>query len=76
MPVRFMWLITEEILMKFGMNVILLEVNPLTLQLVITPWWTHESSEPLQILAYRFGHQKAVLTNVLLKMGIIMLETC
>jgi hypothetical protein len=25
---------------------------------------------------YRFGHQKAVLTNVLLKMGIIMLETC
>jgi hypothetical protein len=24
----------------------------------------------------RFGHQKAVLTNVLLKMGIIMLETC
>jgi hypothetical protein len=27
-------------------------------------------------MAYRFGHQKAVLTNVLLKMGIIMLETC
>jgi hypothetical protein len=26
--------------------------------------------------AYRFGHQKAVLTNVLLKMVIIMLETC
>jgi hypothetical protein len=26
--------------------------------------------------AYRFGHQKAVLTNVLLKMSIIMLETC
>jgi hypothetical protein len=26
--------------------------------------------------AYRFGHQKAVLTNLLLKMGIIMLETC
>jgi hypothetical protein len=26
--------------------------------------------------AYRFLHQKAVLTNVLLKMGIIMLETC
>jgi hypothetical protein len=26
--------------------------------------------------AYWFGHQKAVLTNVLLKMGIIMLETC
>jgi hypothetical protein len=26
--------------------------------------------------AYRFEHQKAVLTNVLLKMGIIMLETC
>jgi hypothetical protein len=26
--------------------------------------------------AYRFGHQKAVLNNVLLKMGIIMLETC
>jgi hypothetical protein len=25
---------------------------------------------------YRFGHQKAVLNNVLLKMGIIMLETC
>jgi hypothetical protein len=25
--------------------------------------------------AYRFGHQKAVLTNVLLKIGIIMLET-
>jgi hypothetical protein len=25
--------------------------------------------------AYRFGHQKAVLTNVLLKMGILMLET-
>jgi hypothetical protein len=25
--------------------------------------------------AYRFGHQKAVHTNVLLKMGIIMLET-
>jgi hypothetical protein len=24
----------------------------------------------------RFGHKKAVLTNVLLKMGIIMLETC
>jgi hypothetical protein len=24
----------------------------------------------------RFGHQKAVLTNVLLRMGIIMLETC
>jgi hypothetical protein len=26
--------------------------------------------------AYMFGHQKAVLTNVHLKMGIIMLETC
>jgi hypothetical protein len=26
--------------------------------------------------AYRFGHQKSVLTTVLLKMGIIMLETC
>jgi hypothetical protein len=26
--------------------------------------------------AYRFGHQEAVLTYVLLKMGIIMLETC
>jgi hypothetical protein len=26
--------------------------------------------------AYRFGHQKVVLANVLLKMGIIMLETC
>jgi hypothetical protein len=26
--------------------------------------------------AYRFGHQKAVLTIVLLEMGIIMLETC
>jgi hypothetical protein len=26
--------------------------------------------------AYRFGHQKAVLTIVLLKMGILMLETC
>jgi hypothetical protein len=26
--------------------------------------------------AYRFGHQKAVLTNVLLKMGILILETC
>jgi hypothetical protein len=26
--------------------------------------------------AYRFGHQKAVLTNVLLKMGIMMLKTC
>jgi hypothetical protein len=26
--------------------------------------------------AYRFGHQKTVLTNVLLKMGMIMLETC
>jgi hypothetical protein len=26
--------------------------------------------------AYRFGHQKAVLTNALLKMGILMLETC
>jgi hypothetical protein len=26
--------------------------------------------------AYRFGHQEAVPTNVLLKMGIIMLETC
>jgi hypothetical protein len=26
--------------------------------------------------AYRFGHQKVVLTNVLLKMDIIMLETC
>jgi hypothetical protein len=24
----------------------------------------------------RFGHQKVVLTNVLLRMGIIMLETC
>jgi hypothetical protein len=24
----------------------------------------------------RFGHQKAVLTNELLRMGIIMLETC
>jgi hypothetical protein len=24
----------------------------------------------------RFGHQKAVLTNVLLRMGIIILETC
>jgi hypothetical protein len=24
----------------------------------------------------RFGHQKAVLTIVLLKMGILMLETC
>jgi hypothetical protein len=27
-------------------------------------------------MAYRFGHQKVVLTNVLQKMGIIMLETC
>jgi hypothetical protein len=27
-------------------------------------------------MAYRFGHQKAGLTNVLLKIGIIMLETC
>jgi hypothetical protein len=27
-------------------------------------------------MAYRFGHQKAVLTTVLLKMGILMLETC
>jgi hypothetical protein len=26
--------------------------------------------------AYRFGHQKAVLTIVLLKMGILLLETC
>jgi hypothetical protein len=26
--------------------------------------------------AYRFGQQKALLTNVLLKMGIIMLGTC
>jgi hypothetical protein len=26
--------------------------------------------------AYRFGHQEALLTNVLLKMGIIMLKTC
>jgi hypothetical protein len=26
--------------------------------------------------AYRFGHQKAVLTIVLLMMGILMLETC
>jgi hypothetical protein len=26
--------------------------------------------------AYGFGHQKAILTNVLLKMGIIMFETC
>jgi hypothetical protein len=26
--------------------------------------------------AYRFEHQKAVLTNVPLKMGILMLETC
>jgi hypothetical protein len=26
--------------------------------------------------AYKFGHQKAVLTNVRLKMGIILLETC
>jgi hypothetical protein len=26
--------------------------------------------------AYKFGHQKAVLINVLLKMGILMLETC
>jgi hypothetical protein len=26
-------------------------------------------------MVYRFGHQKAVLTNVILKMGIIMLET-
>jgi hypothetical protein len=25
---------------------------------------------------YRFEHQKAVLTIVLLKMGILMLETC
>jgi hypothetical protein len=27
-------------------------------------------------MAYRFGHQKAVLTKILLKMGITMLETC
>jgi hypothetical protein len=27
-------------------------------------------------LLHRFGHQKAVLTNVLLKMGILMLKTC
>jgi hypothetical protein len=26
--------------------------------------------------AYRFGHQKAVLTTVLLRIDIIMLETC
>jgi hypothetical protein len=26
--------------------------------------------------AYRFGHQKAVLTIVLLKMSLLMLETC
>jgi hypothetical protein len=26
--------------------------------------------------AYRFGHQEAVLTLVLLKKGILMLETC
>jgi hypothetical protein len=26
--------------------------------------------------AYRFGHQKALLTVVLLKMGMLMLETC
>jgi hypothetical protein len=26
--------------------------------------------------AYRFGHQKVVLTIVLLKMGILLLETC
>jgi hypothetical protein len=27
-------------------------------------------------MAYRFGHQKAVFTIVLLKMAILMLETC
>jgi hypothetical protein len=54
--------------------------------LVSTAFWGQVTSTvqdtPLTALrftiqtAYRFGHQKAVLTNVLLKMGIIMLETC
>jgi hypothetical protein len=28
------------------------------------------------LTAYRFGHQKMVLTIVVLKMGILMLKTC
>jgi hypothetical protein len=37
---------------------------------------TSNSSALHNQTAYRFGHQKAVLTNVFLRMGIIMLETC
>jgi hypothetical protein len=36
----------------------------------------HQWTKPHYSYFFRFGHQKAVLTNVLLKMGIIMLETC
>jgi hypothetical protein len=39
-------------------------------------WTQHVSSINTTPTAYRFGHQKVVLTNVLLKMGILVLETC
>jgi hypothetical protein len=44
---------------------------------VISVQHTHLTAQRYTLqTAYRFGHQKAVLTTVLLKMGIIMLETC
>jgi hypothetical protein len=36
----------------------------------------HQWTKPHYSYFSRLGHQKAVLTNVLLKIGIIMLETC
>jgi hypothetical protein len=51
---------------------------------IITPIFRSSSVQHTQLTAlryttqtdYGFGHQKALLTNVLLKMGIIMVETC
>jgi hypothetical protein len=44
--------------------------------LVSTSFWCPNLDQTSLFIFARFGHQKAVLTNVLLKMGIIMLETC
>jgi hypothetical protein len=50
---------------------------PSTLHYLTTKLHTlHQWTKPHYSYFSRFGHQKAVLTNVLLKMGILMLETC
>jgi hypothetical protein len=42
---------TGEVLVKFGINVILLKVNPQTFSAVgNNTWWIHQFSEPLQTL--------------------------